>query len=586
MKQLFKHVLCSMLLIMHSNINCQNNFCPGISKKRHVKLPKEEIKAPCGGPRTLFLPRSQGSNLARRMAGWHEIIPGCDDRVFGNFSVAASYNRSLKSKSKNIAQYLFGSNCLHFVGSQVPNRNPERDLIADYFGLPTTFIGKACFKPVIENWVVDFNFSIGLDSWVYGLYFKANAPLVVTRWDIGLHCNEKNNIPADTIPLFPPCYMSSPCNSEINPNCDALNETPKTAESIRQALSGCFLFGDMKDPISFGKFSCGKISMSGLANFDVIFGWNFILNECGHFGPYVMASAPTGNKPNSEFIFEPIIGNGDLWELGGGFSGHIVLAAWQCESLEIYFDAYLTKQLRQYQVRSFDFCNRGPLSRYMLLKEFDSNKQYNGRLANGIDFTTHLARIGGSLKGEACIKLVYYSSRWGAEIGYNVYGKTNEKIKLLEDLFPSDLNTKDLGFKGTEGVCSRVFDTQAGEFTGDMPRLNSTQTRATITHSGPVDNPAPIALPAGEIALTWDNKIALRSNPPVIIDERFILDLHSGTIPKQLTHKVWAHISYTFFDKCWEPQLGFGGEYEVDGKKRNLSSLNQWGVWFKAGISF
>ncbi len=39
-------------------------------------------------------------------------------------------------------------------------------------------------------------------------------------------------------------------------------------------------------------------------------GWNFLLCEDYHLGVNVQASAPTGNRPKAEFLFEAQNGNG------------------------------------------------------------------------------------------------------------------------------------------------------------------------------------------------------------------------------------------------------------------------------------
>ena len=99
------------------------------------------------------------------------------------------------------------------------------------------------------------------------------------------------------------------------------------------------------------------------------------------------------------------------------------------------------------------------------------------------------------------------------------------------------------------------------------------------------------------LAITWDSpttppfKEAFQSDPPIIIptaqmDIADYLDINSGAVPHQLTHKVFAHISYTALDRCWEPQFGIGGEAEFDGRSEILSGLNQWGIWFKWAISY
>jgi hypothetical protein len=64
------------------------------------------------------------------------------------------------------------------------------------------------------------------------------------------------------------------------------------------------------------------------------------------------------------------------------------------------------------------------------------------------------------------------------------------------------------------------------------------------------------------------------------------LDLISGSVPHQLTHKLFAHLSYTAGDRPWEPQIGIGGELEIDGRDHLLAALNQWGIWIKCAVSF
>ncbi len=554
-----------ILIVMMTGV-MKAQLCPGITftKKR---LPAECVKvSPCG-PRSIFIPRAQGSNFARVLAGWKEYLPACDGRAWGNVSLALEYAHSLDGE--RMAYYLFGSNRLTFTGSQVANRGP-RDLLADEFGLPTTFKGAIHFEPRIDNVILDINYQIGLDEWLYGLYFECHAPIVNTRWDLGVHCNEMNNVPNDALPQFPPCYMGKNAVS--------------TAISIREALSGLFVFGDMEQPLNFGALPCGRKQLTRVANIDVILGWNFVLKEYAHAGVFILTVVPTGNKPHSTIIFEPMIGNGNLWEIGPGISAHYDLVRKGYHILSVYFEGALTHQFKRFQIRSFDLVGRGPLSRYMLLKEFDANFNYDGNLVNAIDFSTRATHVGGSAKLDAAMKLTYYYDRWGLDVGYNIYARSKEKLRVQDDLFPSDLNNRRFGIKGTSGVCYRILDAASGDVIG-TEALNATEHRSTITEAGPIDNPVAIQVPVNQKAVTWDGQPVFTSVPPIIVDVD-ALDLTTGAVPHQLSHKFFAHASYTALDKLWEPQFGIGGEIEFDGRKELLSSLNQWGIWFKGSIAF
>ncbi len=211
------------LLVLSSTIVAESGN--PITHKCKELAPECVRDSPCG-IRTFYRPRSQGSNMARYVAGWKEYLPGCDDRAWGNLFFTTEYSHS--RNGERIAQYFFGSNQLHFSGSEVQDRCCN-DLLADYFGLPTTFEGSIAFDPTIDNIILAVNYYLGLDQWCDGLYFKFNMPIVVTRWDLGIHCNEVNNISSQERPVFPTCYMSSQKDSasKIEPN------QADTAHSIR-----------------------------------------------------------------------------------------------------------------------------------------------------------------------------------------------------------------------------------------------------------------------------------------------------------------------------------------------------------------
>ncbi len=95
-------------------------------------------------------------------------------------------------------------------------------------------------------------------------------------------------------------------------------------------------------------------------------GYNAWLEHDSHLGFEVRAAIPTGTLPTGEFLFEPVVGNGHHWELGAGFSGHILF--WEDDDTDgtfgFYADANITHLFKNSQCRVFDLCNRTD-SRYM-----------------------------------------------------------------------------------------------------------------------------------------------------------------------------------------------------------------------------
>src|SRR5262249_27530933 len=122
-------------------------------------------------------PRSQSEDSARELVGWTRYINLYDrECMYGAWAFTLEYERTFRPG--NIRRALFGSDLvpgdppfIKISGSQVGNRDAT-DWLADYFGLPTDFESKIFFKPVVDNIILDFNFYIGLDEWMDGLYFR------------------------------------------------------------------------------------------------------------------------------------------------------------------------------------------------------------------------------------------------------------------------------------------------------------------------------------------------------------------------------------------------------------------------------
>ncbi len=541
----------------------------------------------CEAPRTVFIPRSLGANTARQLAGWEEFIYQFD---VGEFYLTTGhvlgYTHSLHPD--RIARSLFGTSVLHFVGSQVKDR-PRCALLADNFGLSTHFRGSLHIDPTIENIFLDNQFFIGLDPWLCGLYARIHAPIVHTRWSLRLR--QQIEKPEMQFPDFPACYVSE-------------NVAPASTDII-QALSGDFTFGDMQDQWKYGRFRCGTQTKTGLADIDLIVGYMPCQSDNYHFGFYGQLVVPTGNKFTARTVFEPLIGNTRHWELGIGLTGHLVI--WERDadqSLAVYAEGNMTHLFKNRQMRSFDFCHNGLLSRYMLLKELipvGDGFAYGGRLINGINFATRPVHVSVALKGDVSAKLCYRSPCFIVDLGYNFYGIMEEHVKFLP--CPEE---KMYGIKGNEGVCALEYETQGSQpplTFGPLVHkisLNATEHNATIRRPAATDNPQNLTLESStDIAVTAlsrqtgiiegpDVIQAYSSNPPILVTTKS-LHKESGVMPSQATHKVFGYLGYNLYscDWCYNPYIGVGGELELDALAcTERSALNQWSIWVKGGFEF
>ena len=567
--------------------------------------------------------RSQGANTARELVGWQwELNKPLMCEYYGSGYIAFEYQRSFKPE--HLARAFFGSTALRFAGSLVPDRQ-SNELLAENFGLSRTFRGSIHFCPSIENFIVDLGFYLGLDAWVQGLYFRAHAPFVHARWKLGAtQVRNNENGAGNRKPTFAPCFVGE--------------ESDQAAQTIEQALSGNFLFGDLKTRWCAGKFDFCKRTKNGLADIDLILGYNFINDDCYHLGFYAQAVIPTAKKRKNEFVFDPLIGNGRHFELGAGISAHTVLWSGEDANVALFLEGNITHMFKSRQCRLFDLRNHGPFSRYLLLKEFDSNGTrliYNGNLLSATCFTSRDVNVSVDVKADFSLKLAYRWCGFGFDIGYNIYGHSAETIDRRCDGCPTGIDKRRFGIKGTENTCCFNFPVGiVSENDQEIPTIfpegapfevpvpegcpavaspvvvrkvanNSTQADATAFRPGATVTPT-IAASACTVCLTRaDNVIAPIAVADLTPENGFIvtnttrptilttndLNLCSGEALSVLTHKVFGHICYTWMDECgWNPQLGLGAEVEFDGKRhRNgteRNGLNQWGIWIKGVISF
>lgn len=442
-------------------------------------------------PRSYYGTRSPGANTARELIGWQEFIyqyPENPCQAYGAFAVATEYQRTFKPD--RIAQYLFCTDTLRFVGSQVENRG-DGDIVAENFGLPSNFNQSLKVNPKIENYIFDFEWFLGLNNWSEGLYFRAHAPVVYSRWSLfDKKCQKYEDSPTAIAGAYG-ILDSSP-----------LSNVPVLG-SLQEALKGA-AFGAMTEQWTFGRFSFCEVSKVRLADIDLIVGQNFWDCRDSHVGLFLQVVVPTGNKNDATYVFSPVIGNGSHWEAGAGLSAHTML--WDgCgdQSLSVYFEGNATHMFKNHQTRSFDFKNNGPLSRYLLLKEIGvlpttanpsqtppipataaTTNGFNGTLINAINVNTRNVTVSVAIKGDASIKFAYRNCNLGVDLGYNIYGQTHENVSILNGP-PSSVSkfNPNTAFVIQGGQPTQGFVACTGETLGDTPvviSLNSGQPNATI----------------------------------------------------------------------------------------------------------
>jgi hypothetical protein len=329
-------------------------------------------------------------------------------------------------------------------------------LLADYFGLSPDYNGAICFNPRIDNFVADFNFFVGLDNWLCGLYFEMHLPIVHTRWTLFDHCSTSSKANCCAVPGAPvvpdPCsadnlcvpvqsngattaflpgYMNSAAKTSagiqtIQNQTTGLNAVTPTSDLLT-ALSGTFHFGDMQTDWSGGIVSQERFNETRLADLEIQLGYDFWKDQCSHFGAFLELVCPTGgHQRHSSNVFGPFVGNGGYFELGAGVSGHYDAFVYGEHNFSLWVYGNVTHGFSKWQTRTFDF-NDGPFSRYMLLKELNEDGTYSGNMINAVNYTTRQVKANVRVKGDASFKLAYDYCGFTFDIGYNIYGDSGER---------------------------------------------------------------------------------------------------------------------------------------------------------------
>lgn len=581
--------------------------------------------------------RSQSVNAAREYVGWQQyiFIPD-EDRFYGSANLTFEYSRSFRAEQ--IARNLFQNSIagcndcgsiIRVSGSTVANRG-SRDWLADYFGLPTDFQSTLQFNPVIDNYIVDLNFFLGFDEFVPGLFFRFHIPIVHTRWD--LKFQEKVINSGSNSGVYPPGYFTP---SEVT-----LNNMLPSVTAYMQGKQPTLTNNVKYDPLVASRFStdCSGLKQTGVAEIQAILGYSFTNSDEYHVGLGLRVAAPTGTRPNAAYLFQPIVGNGKHWELGGNLTAAYTF--WHSmdahSHASIQTVANITHMFDAHQSRSFDLCGE-PNSRYMLAERMsipviydlagqpstgypiEATYQFQNEFAPLANITQSDVAVSIGVQADILVAFTCIFNNYSLDIGYDFWAVTGEKIRLREGCAPDNLNGRSWALKGDAFVYG--FEELYALGAQAIP-LSATESLATI-HQGTngsldglnlaIDNPLPAvgdyssmggAYPLNPNIAYPDEYPYTQTNTsiqPITLSE-CNLDLN-GT--KSLSNKFFAHFSYSWLEcEDWTPYLGIGGEVEFgrQGCCDNAPIVAQapnkccgetvecgtcfWGVWLKGGFTF
>lgn len=578
-----------------------------------------------------FSIRSQGLDAPRHIVGQlQDMYASNAQGIYGSLSAALSYSRSFDDKK--ITECLFGNSCptITVSGSRVADRG-AKDWLADYFYLPTDFESTLSFKPLVDSVLLDMQFYISLNPWAEGLYLAVYAPVTHSRWAL----NMCETIAQKGVNNHDAGYFSAasinrttllPGFTEYAQGCaiDPLEQTVGTK------------FITTFDALRNARISCEPLKQTRLADLRIVLGYDAVRNDRYHMGLQFLMAAPTGNRPDGRYLFEPVIGNGHHWELGAGLDCDATLYQSEDDQKKILFysNAQITHLFAAEQHRTFDLKGR-PFSRYMLMERMGATS-YNLKgadMASSAQFKQEFQpvanfsrlRIGSSatIQTELTAMFTCVCDAFSWDVGYDFWYRSCDTIRL-RGLNPFDTNTK-WALKGDAHVYG--FDrgaAAAGPLVGAVP-LSATQDTATITTgknfianrlvADAIKNPgidsAKNSTGDGSAGGTGTNDYPLSAASDVSsltiktsVQPIFISNVDLDMCERKtrgMSHTIFTHFSYIWRERTqWIPYFGVGGKAEFAARDSSSDAscnanacascvtcaLSQWGIWFKGGMNF
>jgi hypothetical protein len=286
-----------------------------------------------------------------------------------------------------------------------------------------------------------------------------------------------------------------------------------------------------------GKLSCCACTKGGLDDIQLKLGYDFYTEHANRLSPYGVATIPTGARPTSQWVFEPLVGS-KQGSFGFGCNGSYTVC--RNENLTLLADVKYRYVCNSEECRSFDLCKNGDWSRYLLIST--ASEPLNSK--PGINLFTLPVTVTPGSTIDAWLALHYQQCNCDIEIGYDFWWRQKERLSLDACIAPGfgiqtfSLFTPTVTSASNAGICQTA------------PGAGS-----NVTVSDPTF-----------VTLTTQD-----------------LDVDSASHPRAISQTLYIDIGYTLERKCASFLCGLGFSYEI---ATNKNALTQWTIWYTQGVLF
>lgn len=472
--------------------------------------------------KTFLLPRSHGVNLPMELSTFNQLIHRkAADKFGANFQAVGFFSRT--ADEEDTGKYFGIKNKSTFNLTKTAAAGAGIGSTADaelgffvHDRADTITAGGAAtvnLHPKQEAWGVRFDYFQDLEKIVKGLYLKATVPVV----------HVENNV-----------------ELKVTGAAAAQTALQNFLQGKATGVAGNDAAGVNNQALLDHMKMDGKNDSTGVADIDVVLGYNFLNKDCHHVGINIGFTIPTGDEADSVHAFEAIVGNGNHWAFGAGLDA--MFRAWGNEDHNVKVTAalnyrYMFKESEKRTMGLKDVAGFAAGSidwgHYMLLSKVGSAADV--ALVPAANKTTFNVDVTPGSQLDGVIALAYNNGGLCVDFGYNLFWKDEEEVKL------------------------KAADITAIDAAGYGIALRN----ADVHDAGPV---AANTHFVGGAALTSKN-----------------IDTKAAQTGSQVTHKVFAALGYMFCEWECPLMLGAGGGYEFRGSN---DALEKWELWLKLGIGF
>jgi len=518
--------------------------------------------------KTFLMPRSHNMNIAMEYTTWHKQTALIDEDKFGGTVQATAFYEKSNNKTDlgqyfGVCNYLNGNSKDDFVTiiPQFGVATQPWHLTGNYvFHTPTiatapprVLADKLCWRPYRESYGVRLDYHQKLDKVLKGLFFKVSMPIVHVKTSMGWTSSCATPCTTTCAPSTTPCNTSRAyCVKQGLESGGSLGTTEK---SLADYLTGCVTNDDPKAKqaaLCKAKIHNGN-SETGIADIDIMLGYNFLYKPTRHVNVNIGLTIPTGNTPNGDFLWEAVCGNAGHWALGGGMDAAFQVWKDEDKTLDLLFAFNYRYLFSSTEMRTMGFTwpyivfTGAPVGAKAMYGHWWLGAKKNSTTTTPMaNFLTKNLKVTPGSHFDGMVALAFNYANWTFDLGYNLWAKEKEDV----DLKSSTCNDTCELTRACDGWEDDTYAIAYDDWDANVAFGSASG------HVYPTDT-------------DWINKTNLC--------------LNACTSPSAVTHKIFGGIGYAFKEWEYPLMLGVGGSYEFE---TDNDCLEAWSLWAKIGLTF